>query len=168
MGLQNDIQNDDSINPIQNNVKFRGGHANRVSDSELTSPSNRLIRWRIVGTGWKWTVTKSGGNSVTMHVAFRTEDEEDNKEKLFDIGKLVLVFQTRMGSMPGNLCFRWIGPFWIVNAYNGTYQVGTLAGEVLPKWVNNFRLRPYQSSTLVNPFRTEMLVNDDGLRPINP
>ena len=104
-----------------------------------------------------------------MHVAFRTEDEEDNKEKLFDIGKLVLVFQTRMGSMPGNLCFRWIGPFWIVNAYNGTYQVGTLAGEVLPKhWVNGFRLHPYHGPTPVNPFRPKTLDNDEGQRLINP
>ena len=103
-----------------------------------------------------------------MHVAFRTEDEEDNKEKLFDIGKLVLVFQTRMGSMPGNLCFRWIGPFWIVNAYNGTYQVGTLAGEVLPKWVNDCRLKPYQGSTLANPFPTKMLYIASGRQPTDP
>mgnify|MGYP000391440532 CR=1 FL=1 len=55
-----------------------------------------------------------------------------SKDKLFDIGKPVLVFQTKMGSMPGNLRFRWTGPFWIVNTYNGAYEVGTLVGEVLP------------------------------------
>ena len=50
-----------------------------------------------------------------------------SKEKLFEIGKPVLVFQTKMGSMLGKLRFRWTGPFWIVNTYNRTYQVGTLA-----------------------------------------
>ena len=51
-----------------------------------------------------------------------------SKDNLFAIGKPVLVFQTNMGLMPGKLRFRWIGPFWIVNTYNGTYHVGTLAG----------------------------------------
>ena len=57
---------------------------------------------------------------------------------MFEVGKVVLVFQTKMGPMPGKLRFRWTGPFWIVNTYNGTYEVGTLAGEILPKWVNRF------------------------------
>ena len=34
------------------------------------------------------------------------------KENQFAIGKLVLVFQTKMGYMPGKLRFRWMGPFW--------------------------------------------------------
>ena len=79
-------------------------------------------------------------------MAFRekTEDEGifdrhlNNNEKLFDIGKLVLVFQTKMGSMPRKLRFRWTGPFRIVNTYNSMCQLGTLAGEVLPmgKWLS--------------------------------
>ena len=43
-----------------------------------------------------------------------------NKDNLFKIGKLVLVFQTNMPSIPGKLRFRWNGPVWIVNTYNGT------------------------------------------------
>ena len=27
--------------------------------------------------------------------------------------------------------------------FNGSYQLGTLAAEVLEKWVNGFRLKPY-------------------------
>ena len=30
------------------------------------------------------------------------------------IGKHILLCQTRLGSMPGKLRFRWTGPFWIV------------------------------------------------------
>ena len=59
-------------------------------------------------------------------------------EKEFEIGKPVLVFQTRMGNMPGKLRLRWTGPFWITKEYNGSYQLGTLAGEILGKWVNGF------------------------------
>ena len=54
-------------------------------------------------------------------------------EKEFGIGKLVLVFQTRMGSMPGKLRFRWTGPFWVTKEFVGSYQLGTLAGELLSK-----------------------------------
>ena len=53
-------------------------------------------------------------------------------------------YQTRMGNMPGKLRFRWTGSFWITKEYNGSYQLGTLAGEILGKWVNGFRLKPYK------------------------
>ena len=61
-------------------------------------------------------------------------------ETQFGIGKPVLVFQTKMGVMPSKLRYRWTRLVWIVNSKNGTYQLGTLAGEILPKWVNGFRL----------------------------
>ena len=73
-------------------------------------------------------------------------------EKRFGIGKPVLVFQTRMGKMPGKLRFRWTGPYWITREFNGSYQLGTLAGEVLGKWVNGFRLKPYHGPMPRNPF----------------
>ena len=73
-------------------------------------------------------------------------------EKELAIGKPVLLFQTRLGSMPGKLRFRWTGPFWIVDEFNGTFQLGTLAGEVVQSWANGFRLRPYRGSTPPNPF----------------
>ena len=74
-------------------------------------------------------------------------------EKEFGIGKLVLVFQTRMGNMPGKLRFRWISPFWVTKEFVGSYQLGTLAGELLSKWVNDFRLKPYKARMLENPFK---------------
>ena len=64
------------------------------------------------------------------------------REKDFTVGKAVLVFQTRMGQMPGKLRFRWTGPYWVVGAENDTFQLGTLAGEVLRQKVNGFCLKP--------------------------
>ena len=49
-------------------------------------------------------------------------------EKEFRIGQPVLVFRTQMGNMPGKLRFRWTGPFWIMKEFNGSYQLGMLAG----------------------------------------
>ena len=71
-----------------------------------------------------------------------------NKEKLFAISKLVLVFQTKMGAMPGKLWFRCTGPYWIVNSNKGMYEINTLAGEVLPmgEWVQTQAL----SGTVTN------------------
>ena len=40
--------------------------------------------------------------------------------------------------MLGKLQFRWTGPFWVTKEFNGSYQIGTLAGELLSKWVNGF------------------------------
>ena len=73
-------------------------------------------------------------------------------EKMFGIGKPVLVFQTRMGQMPGKLRFRWTGPYWITREFNGSYQLGTLAGEIMGKWVNGFRLKPYYGPMPLNMF----------------
>ena len=101
-------------------------------------------------------------------------------EKEFGIGKPVLVFQTQMGSMPGKLWFRWIGSYWIVKKFKGSYQLGTLADDVLDKWVNGFWLKPgYKEPMLANPFKTsaqhrrnqdarDQRTADTGAQPDNP
>ena len=84
-------------------------------------------------------------------------------EKEFGIGKPVLVFQTRMGSMLGKLRFRWTCPLWVTKEFNGSYQLGTLAGELLTKWVNGFRLKPYKGWMPENLFKEpETFRNTEG------
>ena len=48
--------------------------------------------------------------------AFVDQHRKGN-EKEFGIGKPVLVFQTRVGSMPGKLRFRWMGSYWITKEF---------------------------------------------------
>ena len=57
--------------------------------------------------------------------------------------------------MPGKLQFQWTGPFWITKEYNGSHQLGTLAEELLSKWVNGFCLKPYKGQMQDNPFKEE-------------
>ena len=76
-------------------------------------------------------------------------------------GKPVLLFQTRMGNMPGKLRFRWTGPFWITKEYNASYQLGTLSGEVIGKWANGFRLKPYKGHMPANPFQQDPEIRHD-------
>ena len=59
-------------------------------------------------------------------------------EKMFGIGKAILVFQTRMGKMPGKLRFRWTRPYWIIAAEKRTFTLGTLARFILLQKVNGF------------------------------
>jgi hypothetical protein len=54
--------------------------------------------------------------------------------------------------MPRKLQLRWTGPYWIINEDGGMYQLDTLSGEVLPKWANGFRLKPYYGKMPPNPF----------------
>jgi hypothetical protein len=74
-------------------------------------------------------------------------------EKRFGIGKAVLLFQSRSNLIPGKLWLRWTGLYWIVNADNDPYQLGTLFEEVLPQWANGFRLKPYHGKMPPNPFK---------------
>ena len=54
--------------------------------------------------------------------------------------------------MTGKPYFWWTGPFWIIDEFNETFLLGTLAGDIMPKWVNGFRLKPYLVHTQPNPF----------------
>ena len=67
--------------------------------------------------------------------------------------------------MLGKLRFQWTGPFWITKEYNGSYQLGTLAGEILGKWVNGFRLKPYKERMPENPFQKDEDPQDLEHRP---
>jgi hypothetical protein len=86
-----------------------------------------------------------------LRKAFVDRHQKRNEER-FGIGKAVLLFQSRSGVMPGKLRLQCTGPSWIVKSENGTYQLGTLSGEVLPQWANGFRLKPYYGKMPANPF----------------
>ena len=52
-------------------------------------------------------------------------------------------------------------PFWITKEYNGSYQFGTLSGEVIDKWANGFRLKPYKGHMPANPFKQDPEIRHD-------
>ena len=87
-----------------------------------------------------------------------------SNEKEFNIRKPVLVFQTRMGSLLRKLRFWWTGPFWVTREFNGSYQLGTLAEELLSKWVNGFRLKPYKGQMSENLFKDKENPQNTGNR----
>ena len=76
--------------------------------------------------------------------AFLNRHQRGN-EKFFEIGKVILVFQTcnAMGKMPRKLRFLWTGLYWIISVENDTFKLDTLVGEILQQKVNDFRLKSY-------------------------
>ena len=81
--------------------------------------------------------------------AFVDRHRQGNK-KTFDIGKVMLVFQTLMEPMLGKLQFKWIGPYRIMDTENDTFELGMLADKILPKKVNG-----------VAKFRARVLLGQD-------
>ena len=87
-----------------------------------------------------------------LRKTLNVDRHRNTREKDFMVGRPVLVFQTRMGQMPGKLRFHWTCPYWIEGAENGTFSLGTLARDILRQKVNGFRLKPYFGPTPPNPF----------------
>ena len=77
------------------------------------------------------------GAGAGMCKAFVDRHRKGN-EKHFEIGEAMFVFWTCMGQMPRKLWFCWIGLYWITNVENNTFELGTLAGEVVPSKVKGF------------------------------
>ena len=89
------------------------------------------------------------------------------REKDLIHGAAVLVFQSRWGLLPGKLNLQWSGPFWILRVYNdGTFPLGTLQGQYVPKLVNGFRLQLYHGVMPDNPF--QMLIKETKILDILP
>ena len=70
--------------------------------------------------------------------------------------KTMLVFQTRSGLMAGKFRLRWVGPYWIINGKDSTYNLGTLNGEKLAQLVNCSRSKAYYGKMLPNPFLKDL------------
>ena len=64
------------------------------------------------------------------------DQHRKQKEKMFEVGKQVLVFQTKMSSKPDKLRFRWAGTFWIINKESQ----GTLRCRMLTQHFNVWKL----------------------------
>ena len=65
-----------------------------------------------------------------------------------------------------NARFRWIGAYWIVNAENDTFELGTLAGEILWQKVNGFRLKPYSRPKPLNQFENPVKLKIKDVGPL--
>ena len=109
--------------------------------------SEQVRLQQLLALGETWVNSLATLELDQQHRKVFVDRHRGRNEVDFGEGKVVLVFQTRMGKMPGKLRFRWTGPYWIVVAEKGTFTLGTLAGEILPQKVNGFRLKAYAVTT---------------------
>ena len=70
----------------------------------------------------------------------------------FEVGKLVLVFNSKLKLFPGKLRSRWIGPFELVEVLNhGAVTLKNLKDGSTFK-VNGHRVKPYLDGTAKDAF----------------
>ena len=89
------------------------------------------------------------------------------REKDLIPGAAVLVFPSRSGLLLSKLNIWWTRPIWILKVYNdGTFPLGTLQGQYVPKLVNGFRLQLYHGVMPDNLF--QMLIKENKIPNILP
>ena len=70
--------------------------------------------------------------------------DQQVREKQFQEGQLVLLYDSKHWKKPGKLKMRWTGPFIVKQVFaNGSVQVADLSGVELPTQVNGARLKLY-------------------------
>ena len=69
------------------------------------------------------------------------------KNKIFLIGDLVLLYDSKFVKFPGKFKTHWLGPYQIQQVTNGgAVQHNKLNGELLPTFINGSRLKIYSAS----------------------
>ena len=69
------------------------------------------------------------------------------KNKIFQIGDLVLLYDGKFVKFPGKFKTHWLGPYRIQQVTDGgVVQLSKLNGELLPTLINGSRLKLYSDS----------------------
>lgn len=64
--------------------------------------------------------------------------------KQFNVGDLVLLYDSQFFKFPGKLQIHWLGPYEVVNINpNGSAQLKDFEGKLLPTCINGYRLKTY-------------------------
>ena len=67
------------------------------------------------------------------------------KNKTFQVGDKVLLYDSRFQKFPGKLQMHWLGPYFVIEIHDsGAVRLAQLDGTVLHGWVNGTHLKPYQ------------------------
>ena len=73
------------------------------------------------------------------------------KNKTFQTGDLVLLYDSKFIKFPGKFKTHWLGPYQIQQVTEGgVIQLSQLNGELLPTWINGSRLKLYSDSHLAS------------------
>jgi len=71
------------------------------------------------------------------------------KHKVFQVGDLVLLYDSKFLKHPGKLQMHWLGPFMIQNLIEvGVVHLKNLRGEIYGGLINGGRLKGYKDNSL--------------------
>jgi len=69
------------------------------------------------------------------------------KHKKFQVGDLVLLYDSKFAKLPSKFCMHWLGPYQVKHVINGgDVQLAKLNGEVMPTLINGSRLKLYRDN----------------------
>ena len=69
------------------------------------------------------------------------------KNKTFQTGDLVLLYDSKFIKFPGKFKTHWLGPYQIQQVTEGgAVQLSQLNGELFPTWINGSRLKSYSDN----------------------
>ena len=75
--------------------------------------------------------------------------ERHIKNKIFKVGDLVLLYDSKFAKFPGKFCMHWLGPYQVNHVTSGgTVQLMKLNGEVFSTLVNGSRVKLYRDNPL--------------------
>ena len=67
------------------------------------------------------------------------------KNKIFKVGDLALLYDSKFSKFLGKFCMHWLGPYQVKHVTNGgIVELTKLNGEVFPTLVNGSRLKLYR------------------------
>ena len=74
------------------------------------------------------------------------------KNKTFQIGDLVLLYDSKFLKFLGKFKTHWLGPYQIQQVTEGgAAQLSQLNGALLPTWINGSSLKPYSANLSTSP-----------------
>ena len=83
-------------------------------------------------------------NNYAIQVCRKSYYDSKLKEKIFQVGDLVLFYDSSSFKFPGKLQTLWLGPFEVIDVNsNGSLQLKDFEGKILPTRINGYRLKLY-------------------------
>ncbi|KAA3456925.1 Gag-Pol polyprotein [Gossypium australe] len=128
----------------------------KVAGKKRMMQMNELDEWR----------TEAYENSKLYKEATkRRHDARLNRSKQFEVGDLVLLYNSRLKLFPGKLKSRWLGPFMIkINFPYGTIEITHPTKGTFKE--NGHRLKIYNGADFEN-MREELLLHEPSFRTEN-
>ena len=109
-----------------------------VIDNQSEEADSLQARLRVLEAldGTRWIAYL---NNYVIQVQWKSYYDSKLKEKVFHIGDLVLLYDSRFFKFFGKLQTHWLGPYEVIDVNpNGSIQLKDFEGKILPTQINGY------------------------------